>query len=156
LDADKLSKEGRDDAATLRKTIERELTQLDQQAKAQAEITPLVPFAPTIIGLEETRRRLERVDSARAAGLLFAMKKQIEQTRKAAEAGLKADDKAAGIPVSKAQATRAAETTTSLRTTLKNWFGFYNGYDPLFTWWMAEPYKEVDQALQGYATFLRE
>ena len=34
--------------------------------------------------------------------------------------------------------------------------GFYDGYDPLFTWWMQEPYKAADQALQAYAGFLRQ
>jgi uncharacterized protein (DUF885 family) len=43
-----------------------------------------------------------------------------------------------------------------LRGTLKNWFGFHNGYDPVFTWWVGEPYKTVDQSLASYATFLRE
>ena len=36
------------------------------------------------------------------------------------------------------------------------WFNFYNGYDPLFTWWMGVPYTKVDEALKGYATQLRE
>jgi uncharacterized protein (DUF885 family) len=43
----------------------------------------------------------------------------------------------------------------SLRTTLRNWFSFYDGYDPIFTWWMAEPYKSADRALDEYARFLR-
>ncbi len=44
----------------------------------------------------------------------------------------------------------------SLRSTLRNWYGFYNGYDPMFTWWVSEPYKAVDQSLEKYAVFLRE
>ena len=147
LDAAKLSPEAREDYQRLQDSVRRELRQLDSQAQAQAEVAALVPFAPTIINLEEARRRMEKVDAAGAAGLLTDLRKQIEQTRKAVGAGLK---------VTKTQAGRAADTTASLRTTLKSWFGFYDGYDPLFTWWMAEPYKQVDQALEGYAVFLRE
>jgi uncharacterized protein (DUF885 family) len=44
----------------------------------------------------------------------------------------------------------------SLRETLRNWHRFYDGYDPIFTWWTAEPYKIVDQSLQAYAVTLRE
>ncbi|MBI3721268.1 MAG: DUF885 family protein, partial [Fimbriimonas ginsengisoli] len=44
----------------------------------------------------------------------------------------------------------------SLRDTLKNWFRFYNGYDPGFTWWDAAPYKAADESLEAYAVFLRE
>jgi uncharacterized protein (DUF885 family) len=43
-----------------------------------------------------------------------------------------------------------------LRSTLRNWFNFHNGYHPNFTWWNAEPYKAVDQNLQNYQSFLSE
>src|SRR5262249_19383762 len=43
-----------------------------------------------------------------------------------------------------------------LRNSLKSWFDFYNGYDPLFTWWASEPYKSADKSLQGYASYLQE
>ena len=53
-------------------------------------------------------------------------------------------------------ANRALADVEGLRNTLRGWFGFYDGYDPLFTWWMHEPYKAADQALQAYADFLRQ
>ncbi len=43
-----------------------------------------------------------------------------------------------------------------LRQTLQAWFTFYDGYDPLFTWWSGEPYKEAGKALEEYAKFPRE
>jgi hypothetical protein len=43
-----------------------------------------------------------------------------------------------------------------LRSGLSEWFNFYNGYDPLFTWWMGLPYKQADAALQAYAALLRD
>ena len=58
--------------------------------------------------------------------------------------------------LNKATATRAADATAQLRTAITEWFNFYNGYDPLFTWWMAMPFKQLDAALQEYATFLRD
>jgi len=39
---------------------------------------------------------------------------------------------------------------------LRNWYTFYNGYDPVFTWWNEEPYKTLDQALTTYGAFLGE
>ena len=47
-------------------------------------------------------------------------------------------------------------TVEGLRATLRDWNGFYDGYDPLYAWWNAEPYKAADTALQGYATLLRD
>src|SRR5262249_55240675 len=51
-------------------------------------------------------------------------------------------------------AKRAGETVLSLRQTLRNWHTFYDGCDPLVTWWTAEPYKAADAALEKYAKSL--
>ena len=60
------------------------------------------------------------------------------------------------LKVSKDLATRGADSVDGLRSSVTTWFNFYNGYDPLFTWWMGMPYKQVDAALQDYAAFLRD
>jgi uncharacterized protein (DUF885 family) len=36
------------------------------------------------------------------------------------------------------------------------WYRFYDGYDPLFTWWARDPYRKLDSALVRYARTLRE
>jgi uncharacterized protein (DUF885 family) len=43
-----------------------------------------------------------------------------------------------------------------LRQTLQRWYRFYSGYDPLFTWWAAEPYDRANRALEEYVKTLRE
>jgi uncharacterized protein (DUF885 family) len=53
-------------------------------------------------------------------------------------------------------ALRANRAAQALRSTLKAWFDFYHDYDPLFTWWVSAPYQKADQALEGYAGFLRQ
>ncbi len=47
-------------------------------------------------------------------------------------------------------------TPASPRRTLRGWRDFYNGYDPMFTWWVEEPWKRADSALEAYATLLGE
>jgi len=37
---------------------------------------------------------------------------------------------------------------------LKDYYTFYNGYDPLFTWWVPKTYSEVDSLLGLYASSL--
>jgi uncharacterized protein (DUF885 family) len=144
------------DLQKLHQKIERDQHELEQYTKELAGIAALVPFASTIIPLEEARRCMDRVDAARAAGLLNAMTKQIDQLRQAVQAGQKVDGTAGALVLSRDQASRAAEVLAGLRLALRNWFRFYDGYDPLFTWWLAEPYKEADQALGGYLTVLRD
>jgi hypothetical protein len=58
--------------------------------------------------------------------------------------------------IKKSAAYRAIASITSLRNTLRNWYGFYSGYDPVFSWWVEEPYRTLDQSLVAYATFLSE
>jgi uncharacterized protein (DUF885 family) len=52
-------------------------------------------------------------------------------------------------------ANRAEGTAKGLQAALKSFFDFYNDYDPLFTWWVPEPYKAVDKLLGEYATLLK-
>ena len=46
--------------------------------------------------------------------------------------------------------------TRNLRNSLRRWFQFYNGYDPIFTWWNEKIYSETDNALKTYTNFLQE
>lgn len=39
---------------------------------------------------------------------------------------------------------------------MKQWFTFYDGYDPLFTWWASEPCKQLDKNLESDAGQLRQ
>jgi uncharacterized protein (DUF885 family) len=156
LNFDSMSQDGRIDYILFKNHLDHELRQLDIQEKALADVAPLVPFAQTITDLEDARRRMESIDSPKTAALLTRLAKQIDATSKAVEAGLKPEPKAEAIKAKKTVINRAVATTNSLRNTLKSWFGFYNGYDPVFTWWVGEPYKSVDQALEKYVAFLRE
>jgi uncharacterized protein (DUF885 family) len=156
LNFDSMSQDGRIDYLLFKNHLDHELRQLDIQEKAHAEIAALTPFAGTITDLEDSRRRMEAIDSPKTAALLTKLSKQIDATSKAVEAGLKPDSKPDAIKVKKTVANRGVVAINSLRATLRNWFGFYNGYDPMFTWWVGEPYKSVDQSLDKYSTFLRE
>jgi uncharacterized protein (DUF885 family) len=160
MDFDSLRQDEQVDYLLFKNHLEHESRELEIRARALNEMAPLIPFANTIIELEEARRRMEKVEAAKVAARLNDLNKQIEATRKAIDNGLqpegKADKKIPLLKARKIDANRAFAVTNSLRQTLKNWFGFYDGYDPIFTWWAGEPYKAVDQSLENYAAFLRE
>ncbi len=155
LDFDSMSQEGKVDYVLFKNHLEHELRQLDIEEKQLAEIQPLIPFARTIVDLEEARRRMEPIDSAKAAATLTNLKKQIDDTRRGVEVGLRSDSSDA-IKVKKTVAFRAVGAVNNLRNNLRNWYTFYNGYDPVFTWWNEEPYKSLDEALNSYAAYLSE
>ena len=155
LDFDAMSQAGKVDYILFRSHLEHELRQLDIETKQLAEIQPLVPFAQTIIDLEEARRRIEPIDSAKTAEMLTQLRKQIDDNRNSVETALKRETENATRP-KKTIAFRAVGALSNLRTNLRNWYTFYSGYDPVFTWWNEEPYKALDQSLTNYATFLSE
>jgi hypothetical protein len=52
-------------------------------------------------------------------------------------------------------AARAAAMVESLRGSLKEWFAFYDGFVPEFSWWVRQPFQALDTQLDGHAKFLR-
>src|SRR5262244_4050777 len=152
LNFDSLSQDGKVDYLLFKTHLNHELQQEELQSKALAEVAPLAPFAQTITDLAEARRRMEKIDPAKVAATLNDLNKEIEAARRAVESGLRGEQG----KIKRTVANRAATTVNSLRNTLRTWFGYYNGYDPLFTWWVDEPYKAVDQSLTAYGAFLSE
>jgi hypothetical protein len=155
LDASSLTPAAKSDLETLKSTAQSNLKQLDADAVTLARLSPLVPFAPAIVRLVESRIRLEDIDPEKAAGALTAVTNEIARVRAGLEKGAGGASPAA-VPVARDLAARVPVAVDQLRSSLGEWFAFYNGYDPLFTWWNGLPYKKADAALQAYATFLRE
>ncbi len=154
IDAAKLSPAARTDLDALKASIQTNLATLEADTATLADIAPLLPFAPTLVGVLESRLRLEDMKAQESAGLITQATKDIAAITTRIESGLagQADSVRAG----RDQATRAAAAVDALRGNLTAWFNFYNGYDPLFTWWMGVPYKKIDASLNAYATLLRD
>ncbi len=155
IDFDALSEEGKVDYLVLKSLVISEQHQLAIEKNRAEEMQPLIPFAPTIEGLVEARQKMERPDSEKAAGALTEMVEQIAAARKELDRGphIATGSKPKINPV---VANRAAQTVEQLRRNLRDWFNFYNSYDPTFTWWMGIPYKDADKALTNYEGFLKE
>ena len=160
LDFDAMGRDGRIDYILLRNDLDHGLRELDLQGRKASEVAPLLPYSEAIDALEEARRRMEPIDSPKVAGRLTELAKQIDQARKDAEDSLKKKDKPDDADksgrISKSVALRAASSAEDAKRTLALWYGFYHGYDPMFTWWASEPYKAVDSALKKHASTLRE
>ena len=155
IDGSRLSALARKQLEGLKGTIAENLAALDTGAASVARISPLLPFAPRIVGLYESRARMEDVDSQRAAGDVTTVVREVAAVRAQLESGLAAGA-TDGLRADPETANLAADAVDSLRTSLNNWFEFFDGYDPVFTWWMGLPFKHADAALRGYAAFLRD
>ena len=162
LNFDSMSQDGKIDYLLFKNHLEYELRQLDIQSRQLTEIEPLLPFATKIIELEEARRRMEPINSAKTAATLNELRKQVDERRRAIELGLRSETRGGGdtnvepVRVKKTVANRAMLAINGLRNNLRNWYTFYNGYDPMFTWWNEEPYKSLDQSMTNYSSFIAE
>lgn len=141
--------EGQVDLILLANRIRYEQSLLVREERLWNEMQSLAPFAGRFLALQEARRRLEPVDPQGAARALDSVVRIVDATRKSLEAP---DAK----PPSKVVALRTVETLTDLRRTMDRWYKFSAGYDPVFSWWVADPWRKTDKSLQDYIKFLRE
>jgi hypothetical protein len=155
IDVSKLSAAAKADLQKVQDAIAANAQQLDADALTMAQALPVASFASKIVPIIEARIRVEDVQSQKAAATLTVVLKEMADLRARLEAGLNGPG-ADSLRVNKRTALLAADATDNLRALTTEWFGFYNGYDPEFTWWMGLPYKKINEAYQDYAKFLRE
>ncbi len=54
------------------------------------------------------------------------------------------------------QANLASDAAKGLQGVMKDYFNFYNGYDPMFTWWVPKTYSETDSLLGVFANTIKK
>ncbi|HUG39201.1 MAG TPA: DUF885 family protein [Longimicrobiales bacterium] len=152
LDFSSLDPESRIDWVLLDYELRYRIGELERHGSLFAQMEPLVPFAGDLVALHEGRRRLEPVDGREAASRLAALPDRIAAARAAVEAALAKGGRDAPSPI---LGMRAAEAVGDLRGSLRRWYDFHAGYDPLFTWWVSDPHERASRALEEYGRFLR-
>lgn len=145
LNTAKLSPAAIADLDALKARIAANLKQLEDENLEYAQISPATPFGTKLVALIEARIRVDDVDPEKAARTINEVKNWINTT-------------ISGPPekMNAASANRAAEATETLRLAVGEWNSFYDGYDPMFSWWMRTSSKQIDQSLTDYAKYLRE
>ena len=133
---------------------------LAREGRLVAEVLPLLPFADEIVALLDIRHSRREVDGQEIAGGLAVLAGAVEEADRAVRSGAAAGGAGrggAGQPTpTPITGLRAVRLLDSYRSALRNWYGHYEGYDPLFTWWARQPFQQVDGALGRYLMTLRE
>jgi len=142
---DALNHEGRIDYVMLRNRIDFEQEMLRQERESFEAISLLMPYMAKLVALREAWRDRQPVDARAAADLLNGTAKEAEFMAAALSNG----ERVEGITT--VLAMRAAQNMRSVKRSMSHWFGFYNGYDPEFTWWVPEPWKRLSEALDAHA-----
>jgi len=150
VDFGKLSQEGRLDYVLLARFLRHQLALLDRRDKMRAGEGPLLPFADRLLALQDARRSLATVDPPSAARVLAHAAEEIDSLRTLFEPSAPARGDSASRargtagaggapPVTKTVANRAADDVDDLRAGVGGWFRYYDGYDPVFSWWVKDP-----------------
>lgn len=148
LPYDTLGVEGRIDWHLLRLQLRYELGLLAREERRNAEMASFMGWTDEVAALQEARRQFEPVRPPEAAATLARIREAIVAARKVLEGD--------GPKPGRIVAYRAANRLGELGRSLKDWFEFYDAFDPQFGWWAREPYKRLAAAMDDYAKFLRE
>lgn len=145
---DSYDQEGKIDYLLLQNYLKRRLAQLDLETAKDKKTELLFPFASTIVRLCEDRQQMIPINGEQAARDVYDVGKQISTMEEKVKSGK--------VKIDKTSAFRAAKTVDQLHSHLAEWFGYFNGYDPMFTWWVAKPYAIVNKQLKEFASTIRE
>jgi len=129
------------DYILFKRDLEETIRTLKKEAVEYNALQQWFPFADSVYAIEKIRRRGGLVDGKNVASTFNVITKQLQQLQ------LKLVTEKT-ITVSNSR--EAHLIIEGLQTAAKNVFDFYNGYDPLFTWWVPMTYKKMDSALTVY------
>lgn len=146
-----LSHEAEIDYIALRNRIDYDIETLRLEEERGQQMAPLLPFFDDIRRLQEDRHDRKRVHPRTAAETLNKVATQIGELIDELESG----DADRRQDVSPVVAWRAANQVLHLRDVLADWNTFYDGYDPMFNFWVPEPNARVDAGLEQYAAAIK-
>lgn len=145
---DSYDQEAKIDYLLLQNFLETHSRQLVIKAKEHEDLGTVLPFAPSIIELCENRQEMKLIEGPKAASALYSLSQNLSSVQsKIEQHALKTD---------KLTAFRAAKALKQLSVHLKQWFQFYNGYDPLFSWWAKAPYEKLEKQFVTLESEIRE
>jgi hypothetical protein len=161
-----LNSAGRKDLDSLKQQIANGLQAVQTEESQRAAVTPLLPFLRTLQQLQEQRRDRLPIQSMATAQTIADVLKEVRRLTAEIEksalptplksatpdaARLAASLIAPAPPPPPGQNTDRRAQAGPLRVMLDDWYGYFNGYDPLFTWWVHKPYEELTAALDAYS-----
>lgn len=142
LNFNNLTQECKVDYLLFKRDLIEKMRLLEKEVADVEKINEWVPFASAIYAVEEKRQRGLPLN-AEAVAKEWA---SIISTTKALQIKLNADK-----TISPESAATANAVVNNLKQTVQSIVEFYNGYDPLFTWWVPSTHKSLDEALTAYA-----
>ncbi|WP_192347264.1 DUF885 family protein [Algoriphagus sp. Y33] len=143
-----LSEDGKIDYVLFRNYLEKKLAELAIEKASFGEIAGVLAFAKPLEEFYRGRRRAEKPEPQVLAATWNEVANQVDIQLKNLPSSPKY--------TSWQKADLAASAIESLSKATGEAYGYYFDYDPMFTWWMPEPWKRLDESMKAYAKALRE
>lgn len=144
IDFNNLNVNGKVDYILLKRRIQGNDAALVKERELYSKIDRYIPFAKGVYDLEYNRLRGQQMNGKEVASLINNIEKEVTLL-------IKSNDIS---EMDMSYARFGEQAVKGIQSRLKSFFDFYNGYDPMFTWWVPEPYKALDSALNTYALLL--
>ena len=142
MDYQSLSNEARIDWHLLRNHLEAEQSHIEEEARRDLQIMPLLPFAVTLVPILEERAHVRHLKGRAEAESLTTIAHQVAKARK--------DLQERTVSMRVGVLVRARRRTGELLSGMNEWFRFHDGYNPEFGWWARKPYEHAKKSLESY------
>ncbi|SHG16180.1 protein of unknown function [Arenibacter palladensis] len=147
LDFNSLPQECKVDYILFKRDLEKENMEAKEQEVVYQKIKKWFPFSDNIYSYLKGRRRGYQPDATKMAkewnsvvNSIEILKGELEET----------------TYINKVEVEEALRLIEDLKKSSENVYSFYNGYDPLFTWWMPTVYESMTNSLDDYADLFKK
>ncbi|TRZ45429.1 DUF885 domain-containing protein [Robertkochia solimangrovi] len=142
IDFEGLPQECKVDYILFKRDLEKEVAAAVEKEAIYQKIKPWFTFSDKIYPYLKARRRGHQPDATKMAEEWNEVVTQIEVLKTKLEATASMD---------KDEVAEALLVIGDLKSSAENVYTFYNGYDPMFTWWMPKVYEAMTASLDQYA-----
>ncbi|MCH7396460.1 DUF885 domain-containing protein [Belliella sp. DSM 107340] len=111
------------------------------------KIMPASSFSQPLVDFYIQRRKGKKPDAQKLAAIFNETTAKIKSLQVNTESSKPFE--------SWQKAELASDAIQSLQKSVEEAYGFYNGYDPEFSWWMEKPFEALNESLTAYKTFLK-
>lgn len=148
LNYNSLEEDGKIDYVLFRNYLEKELAELAIEKASFDQVSGVLAFSKPLEEFYQARRRAEKPEPQKLAATWNEVAKQVDGQLKNLSSTPKYN--------SWQKADLAASAVEAMDRTTGEAYTYYFDFDPMFTWWMPEPWKKLDESMKAYAKALRE
>lgn len=136
---------GQVDYLLLKKQINYDIKDLEKEDVRYSGILKYMSFADVIYKLEQQRRHGNFIEGEKVALQLTATLKQLKK-----DSALYSK-----LPfIDMVLAKTIQQALLGLKDRLTGVYDFYNGYDPMFSWWVPQPFQALSNSLTSYSNMV--